>query len=46
MTTHVIVAVALAVTALIAFVVLRDSPAFHPNTGRCCQSCWQRPNFA
>jgi len=32
MTTHVIVAVALAVTALIAFVVLRDSPAFHPNT--------------
>ncbi len=32
MTTHVIIAVALAVTALIAFVVLRDSPAFHPNT--------------
>jgi MFS transporter, NNP family, nitrate/nitrite transporter len=32
MNTHIIVAVALAVTALIAFLMLRDSPAFHPNT--------------
>ena len=32
MTTHIIIAVALAVTAVIAFLILRDSPAFHPNT--------------
>ncbi len=32
MTTHVIVAVALAATAAVAFLVLRDSPVFHANT--------------
>jgi MFS transporter, NNP family, nitrate/nitrite transporter len=32
MTTHFIVAVALAVTAAIAFAMLRNSPAFQPNT--------------
>lgn len=32
MATHVIVAIALAVTAVIGFVALRDSPAFHANT--------------
>lgn len=31
MTTHVIIAVALAATALLSFVVLRNSPAFEPN---------------
>lgn len=32
MTTHIIIAVALAATAAVALLVLRDSPAFHANT--------------
>ncbi len=32
MTTHVIIAVALALTALVAYLVLRNGPHFHPNT--------------
>ncbi|WP_081005254.1 nitrate/nitrite transporter [Rhodococcus rhodochrous] len=32
LTTHVVVAVALAVTAAVCILVMRDSPEFHPNT--------------
>ncbi|HEX5143563.1 MAG TPA: MFS transporter [Mycobacterium sp.] len=40
MTTHIIIAVALAVTALIAFLVLRDSPVFQPNNDPVVPKLW------